>query len=907
MCILLAFFSALPVSAQKLQAHKLLCEYASSPIGIDVVRPRFSWQIAADEQNVMQTAYEIRVAENENDVRKGKALVWQTRRVASDASVFVPYNGSSLQSRKKYYWQVRVWDNHGHASPWSKVETWEMGLLQPAEWTANWIQTAEETKGVVSPAPMFRKGFALGKAIKVARLYVTAHGIYEAEINGKRVGDSYFTPGWTSYLKRLQYQTYDITNLLHKGNNAIGVMVGDGWYRGNLEFNNKRNLYGKEVALLAQVEVTYADGSTEVIGTDDTWKASFDGPVRGSDIYNGEIYDARLEKNGWATPSFDDSDWMKVKAVSISKDKLVAPTGPPVRKKETFKAVKFITTPKGETVVDFGQNLVGWVQLKLKGNAGDTITLNHAEVLDKEGNFYTANLRAAKQENKFILKGKGEEEEFFEPHFTFQGFRYVKISGYKGALDTSGIKAVALYSDMAPTGSFATSNPLINQLQHNIQWGQKGNFLDVPTDCPQRDERLGWTADAQVFFNTATYNMDVSGFFAKWLKDLQVDQLENGNVPVVIPNVRDKRFSGSAGWADAATIIPWHFYLAYADKRMLEGQYNSMKAWVEFIRQSSREHLSTVGSAYGDWLFYSLNDDRYGKSALTDRNMIAQVFYASSTQNLINAAKVLGKEEDASFYTSLLKNIRQAFTHEYLTPSGRLVSSSQTAYVLALNFDMLPEELRAQAAKRLVENIREYKDHLTTGFLGTPYLCHVLSRFGYNDVAYTLLLQESYPSWLYPVKMGATTIWERWDGIKPDGSFQNEGMNSFNHYSYGAVGDWMYRVMAGINSDSTYPGYKRMIIAPKPGGGFSFVNAELETQYGKIKSAWRKEKNTFILDVTVPVNTTAILVLPKAASAEITDGKTKILNEARWERTTVGDDVSLKVGSGMYHFEYTLQ
>ncbi|RYE13777.1 MAG: alpha-L-rhamnosidase, partial [Sphingobacteriaceae bacterium] len=381
----------------------------------------------------------------------------------------------------------------------------------------------------------------------------------------------------------------------------------------------------------------------------------------------------------------------------------------------------------------------------------------------------------------YILKGSGEE--VFEPHFTFQGFRYIKVEGYPGELSLDDFKAVAVYSDMKTTGKFSTSNALLNQLQHNIQWGQRGNFVDVPTDCPQRDERLGWTGDAQVFFNTAAYNMNVAGFFTKWLQDLKADQHENGNVPVVIPDVREKKNAGSAGWGDVSTIIPWNFYVAYGDKQLLAGQYNSMKAWVEYIRSISKNNLWNSGPHYGDWLFYTMADDRDGKAAITDKFFIAQAFYACSTQNLINAARVLGNDADVKTYTALLENIKKAFLTEYVTPSGRLVSNSQTAYVLALNFDLLPESLREQAAKRLVDNIESYGNHLTTGFLGTPYLCHVLTRFGYNNIAYKLLLQDTYPSWLYPVKMGATTIWERWDGIKPDGSFEAISMNSFNHYA----------------------------------------------------------------------------------------------------------------------------
>ena len=891
-------------AAQQLLVANTRCEYQPMPIGIDVLKPRFSWQLQSSENNIVQTAYEIRVARSLPDVRAGKNLIWSSGKMASNQSLYNVYAGSPLSSATTYFWQVKVWDNKGHASPWSQVSVWEMGLLKPEEWSAQWIEPNETTNGKVTPAPAFRKEFSLGKKPERARLYITAHGVYEAEINGRRVGDHYFTPGWTSYHKRLQYQTYDVTKLLLKGANAIGVTVGDGWYRGNLEFNHKRNLYGKEAGLLAQLEVTFSDGSKEVINTNEGWMYSFDGPVRASDIYNGETYDARMIQTGWSEHNFADAKWLRVKTVETSKTNLVAPNSPPVVRQEKFGPVKFITSPKGERIIDFGQNLVGWVTLRLKGTPGQRVTVTHAEVLDKMGNFYTANLRDAKQENVYILNGS---ETSFEPRFSFQGFRYIKVEGYQDKLDSTNVSAVALYSDMEPAGRFVTSNPLINQLQHNIQWGQRGNFLDVPTDCPQRDERLGWTADAQVFFNTAAYNMDVSGFFAKWLQDLRTDQLETGNVPVVIPNVREKRFSGSAGWADAATIIPWHFYLNYGDRRMLEEQYSSMKAWVEFIRTSSRNNLSTVGSTYGDWLFFSPTDDRYGRAALTDRNFIAQIFYAYSTRNVLNAARVLGKADDMNTYAYLLNDIRKAFQHEYLTPSGRLVSSSQTAYVLALQFDMLPEPLRAQAAARLVENIRDYKDHLTTGFLGTSYLCPVLSRFGYDDVAYTLLLQDTYPSWLYPVKMGATTIWERWDGIKPDSSFQNEAMNSFNHYSYGAIGDWMYKVMAGINTDSNQTGYKRFIIAPRPGGGVTEVNAERETPFGLVKSGWKISNGKINIDITIPSNTTAVVLLPKAAGREIKNENTKNGISSLTQADAADGSRKIEIGSGNYRFEYSFK
>ncbi|MBD0285572.1 MAG: family 78 glycoside hydrolase catalytic domain, partial [Flavisolibacter sp.] len=728
-----AILSATTFAQTKVQ--NVLTEHLVNPIGLETTQPRFSWQLLSDKRNVMQAAYEIRVSSNLSSLASKKDVVWNSGKISSDSSINVSYKGSPLQSGRRYYWQVRVWDNSGKASIWSAPAFFQMAFLSFSGWKAKWIEPGFEEDSL-RPSPLFRKEFNRNKKIKSATAYITAHGMYEAQINGKRVSDAYLTPGWTSYHKRLQYQVYDVTDLLKQGNNAIGVTLGNGWYRSYLTWDVIPNIYGKDIALLFQLDITYTDGTIESIVSDKSWKSST-GEIRYSEIYHGETIDVRKEKKGWATAGYNDNDWSGVKVANHAMNVLVATINEPVKKHEIFKPVKILTTPKGEKVIDFGQNLVGWVVVKAKGKSDDTIKINHAEVLDKQGNFYTENLRFAKSENNYVLKG--EDEEIFEPHFTWQGFRYIKVTGYPGELKPENFTAVALYSDMKPTGTFTTSNPLINQLQHNIEWGQKGNFLDVPTDCPQRDERLGWTGDAQVFSRTATFLRDGYNFFAKWLKDVAADQLPSGKVPDVIPNVLNYPNGGATGWSDVATIVPWNMYLAYGDKRLLEEHYPSMKAWVKYMTDSSKNDLWNKGSHYGDWLSYMQDNDLYGRSAITDKYLIAQCFYAHSTQLLINAAKVLDKTEDVATYTGLLRHIKEGFVKEYVTSNGRLASNTQTAYVLALNFDMLPENLRGQAADRLVENIRNYNNHITTGFLGTPYICHVLSRFGKTDVAYDLL------------------------------------------------------------------------------------------------------------------------------------------------------------------------
>jgi alpha-L-rhamnosidase len=875
------------------QVTNLLCENKVNPIGLDAAQPQFSWQLASEKRNVMQTAYDIRVM-------MGKKTIWNSGKVNSDSSVHVTYKGPSFQPGEKYSWQVKVWDNSGKASAWSKAAFFQTGLLSAGNWKAKWIQIGFTEDSINRPAVIFRKEFKTSKKITSAIVYITAHGMYEACINGKRVGDAYLTPGWTSYNKRLQYQVFDVTDLLNSGNNAVGVTLGNGWFRGYLAWNGNKDVWGKDLGLLLQLEITYSDGSKQSVVSDDSWKSST-GSILSNEIYNGETIDARKEKRGWCLPGYNDADWSSVSIKDFDNSNLIATQNELIKKHETFKPVQIITTPKGEKVIDFGQNLVGWVVMKANGNAGDKITISHAEVLDKEGNFYTANLRAAKAQTVCILKGDGEE--VFEPHFTFYGFRYIKIDGYPGEIKPENFTAVALYSDMQPTGSFSCSNPFINQLQHNIQWGQKGNFLDVPTDCPQRDERLGWTGDAQVFSRTASFNMNVNNFFGKWLKDVAADQFASGSVPFVIPNVLGPNAGGSTGWADVCTIIPWNMYLAYGDKKILEQQYSSMKKWVEYMKQQSKNDLWNTGFHFGDWLFYRPFDDNDGRSAVTDKYLIAQCFYAHSTQLLINAANVLGKTGDVTEYTELLKRIKDAFLKEYVTPNGRLVSGTQTAYVLALNFDMLPESLRPQAAQRLADNVKSYNNHLTTGFLGTPYLCHVLTRFGYDDVAYKLLLQDTYPSWLYPVKMGATTIWERWDGIKPDSTFETPSMNSFNHYSYGAIGDWMYRTVAGIDTYTDAPGYRHIKIMPHIGGDLAYANADLKTYYGTVSSHWKKNNDQLELDVTIPANTKATIYIP-AKSVDAVKENGAVLSSVSDLKiiATENNYVVVEAGSGKYHF-----
>jgi len=884
-----------------LNATSLTCEYFTNPLGIDVRQPRLSWKLQADGRGALQSAYQLRVAANPD----GSGLVWDTGKVESDQSVHVAYAGPALAARQRCWWQVRVWDRDGAASDWSEAAFWEMGLLDG--WQADWITPDwDEDLSQSQPAPHLRRAFTLDGAVASARVYVTSLGLYELHLNGQRVGDGLLTPGWTAYDKHLQYQTYDVTALLAEGENALGALLGDGWYRGWLGFEGNRNTFGDRLALLLQLEVTYADGRTLTIASDSGWKATT-GPLLSSDVYMGEIYDARLELTGWAAPAYDDRAWKGVRVYEHGKAMVSAQVAPFMRRQEELKPVKFFHTPAGELVYDFGQNMVGWVRLKVSGPAGAVITLRHAEVLDQQGNVYLANLRTAKQMIQYTLKGEGVE--VFEPFFTFMGFQFVRVEGLPGEPAEDTLTGIVVHSEIPSTGEFECSNPLINQLQHNIVWGQKGNFVDVPTDCPQRDERLGWTGDAQVFIRTATFNRDVAAFFTKWLRDLAAEQRPSGGVPMVIPDVMGRASrsfmpeASSAAWADAAVICPWTIYQSYADTRILEAQYESMAAWIGYMRAAAGEtDLWTTGFHFGDWLDYRGRGEM-DAAPITDRELIASAFYAYSTSLMMKTALALGREADAQMYADLLARIKAAFCREFVTPDGRVASNSQTSYVLALHFDLLPEDLRPKAAARLAEQVKRYNYHLTTGFVGTPYLCGVLSRFGYTALAYELLNQETYPSWIYPVKMGATTIWERWDGIKPDGSFQDVGMNSFNHYSYGAIGEWMYRVAAGIELDPLQPGYKHALIQPEPGGGLTHVRAALETPYGRLASAWQLGDDGFKLQVSVPANTRATVRIPGSSLAQVSEGGAALapgsgITAVREE----GGCVVVEVGSGEYSF-----
>lgn len=699
---------------------------------------------------------------------------------------------------------------------------------------SEWIKGCEKN---LRGGTVYLKNFRCAAKAEKAILKISALGVYEAKLNGERVGDFILAPGWTSYLNRLQVQSYDVTDML-KTENSLEVTVGQGWRA----IANKRDgsdfLGYRDTALIAELTIVYADGTAESIVTDSSWTAR-ESKLRYTNIYDGDIYDATF-KAGSARHCI---------CVDLEKDMLIPQEGEKIVEHERMPALQIIKTPAGETVIDFGQNMTGYVEFSIKGTPGAQATISHGETLDCDGNFYNANYRSARAQIKFTCDG---EEHTYKSALTFFGFRYIRLENWPDEIKKENFTAVVVHSDIRRTGYFECSDEAVNRLFKNIIWGQKGNFLDVPTDCPQRDERLGWTGDAQVFVRTASLNFDVERFFKKWLRDLAADQGRDGCVPHVIPNISDD-MGGSSAWSDAAVICPWEIYRTYGDKAVLEEQFDSMKAWIDWMRERSENGRRSGGSHFGDWLGLDSPEGSY--KGATPADLIATAYYKYSTELFIKAAHALGR--DVAKYENIPAEAAKAFRQEYME-NGRVKNATQTACVLALYFDITDD--RAATATQLNELVKR-AGHLETGFVGTPYLLHALSDNGYAETAYDLLLRREYPSWLYPISKGATTVWEHWDGIKPDGTMWSTDMNSFNHYAYGAVADWMYGAAAGINSDPDRPGFEHIIFRPVTDRRLDFVKASIDTRRGTVASEWRRENGRIKYIFTVPEGCCASVII----------------------------------------------
>jgi alpha-L-rhamnosidase len=773
-------------------------------------------------------------------------------------------------------WQTSSFDDSG----WTPV------AIAAAYGGGPWGTPAPGVGGA-GPARYLRRSFPVHGQVLRARLYATALGLYDASINGQRIGLQHFAPGWTDYAARVQVETYDVTSALAGGENVVGLILGDGWYQGKVGYGGRGRYGPGPIAALAQLEIDLADGTHQVIATDGAWQAT-NGPIVANDLLDGEVYDARLEMPGWDAPGFAAGLWTAASVVTpASLGALVAQGDDGVQVESQRSPVTVVQPSPGVFVYDLGQNIVGWTRLEVTGQAGATIRLRFGEVLNPDGSLYAANMRGAAETDVYTLKGGAPES--YEPRFASHGFRYVELSGDVAQLSAqpglSTITGVVAHAATPPTGSLVTSDPNVNQLLSNIEWSAKDNFTAVPTDCPQRDERLGWMGDAEIFATTATLEMDVAAFYTKWLKDVRDAQGSNGAFSDVSPNPRSIAGAGTPAWGDAGVIVPWAVYLAYGDTRILKESYPAMKAWVDYIAASNPGYLwqSSRGSDYGDWL---------NVHAETDHEVLGTAFYAHSADIVSRAAAVLGNTTDATTYAQLFASIRNAFGTAYVSSDGHIRSDTQTAYVLALRFGLLTSAQQTQAAALLQANIASSHGYLTTGFVGVGHLLPALSAAGMTDAAYALLQNDGYPSWRYEIDRGATTVWERWDGIMPDGGFEDPGMNSFNHYSFGSVGEWMYETIGGLVLDEARPGWKSFRVRPVPGGGITSAKATLESPYGTIVSDWSIAGGTFTLSVTVPVNATATVYLPSSQNVTL-DGSTP---------PAPGADGGYAIASGTYVF-----
>ncbi len=881
------------VNTDNLKVSGLRCEYLNNPLSVNVEKPRLSWVIKSGNRGMLQAAYQIIVSDNLLELKNNNGNLWDSGRVESGSSIQIEYAGKKQKSDSRYFWKVRIWDDNGNVSDYSESAFWGSGIITGSDWQGDWIGKKENVVKDPGPSPYLRKEFSVNKPVKRAIVYSTARGVYELYLNGNRMGENIFSPEWTDYNKRIYYQTYDVTEMLIDGENCIGGILGDGWYSGRIGFKKVRNNYGDQKSLLLLMSLEYEDGRKEIVLSDKSWKSSY-GPILNSDMLLGENYDAQKELPGWNKAGFDDSSWNQADIMEKSNAVIQAQPCQPVKITEYIKPVNVSEPQKGIYVFDLGQNIAGFVRFKVKGIAGTKITIRHSEVLEKDKMIYTLNLRAAAATDTYILSGKGEE--IFQPRFTFHGFRYVEVTGlpHKPGLET--VTGCAINQALPVTGTFECSNSIVNKLTDNIMWSQRGNFISVPTDCPQRDERLGWTGDAQIFVGTAAYNMDIAAFFTKWMQDVEDAQSEEGAFKDTCPYIDGMGTDGAPAWGDAGVIIPWHLYLSYGDKRVLEKHYSAMEKWMDYIAGANPDMIreNRLNNNYGDWLNVQ---DR------TLKILLATAYWAYDAELMSKISGITGREENKRKYSMLFDKIKAAFNEKFVKPDGRIMQNTQTSYLLALYMDLLPEDKRESALQHLIGNIEKRGRHLTTGFVGVRHLNLVLSEMGKTGLAYHILQNTSYPSWGYTIKNGATSIWERWDGWTEEKGFQNPGMNSFNHYSMGSVGEWLFRFAAGIDYNPNNPGYKNIIIHPNPGGGMSFVKAEYNSIYGRIKSSWKLDGRIINLKIDIPANTTADIYLPVTDPSSATEGgipaaKSEGVKYLRYEKGCA----VYNAGSGEYEF-----
>lgn len=926
--------------AEGLSPTQLRIEWLTQPKGVDSSHPRMSWRLESERRGDGQTAYQILVATRVELLSPGNADLWDTGKITSNESLNIAYNGESLASRQEAFWTLRVWDRADTPSRWTSPQRWTMGLLTPDDWQARWI-SFHDTSALhrdratlfLPPARHYRKTIATNKSIRRATVYASALGIYELHVNGQRVGDAYFEPGWADYAKRAYYRVHDITDLIHEGKNCVGAIVADGWYSGYIGYGllvgygpNKvgRYFYGKTPALLAQIEIEYTDGTRSVIGTDSTWEVSGDGPVREADFLMGETFDARRDRSDWCAPD-GASAWNWDRAIDADEnghstvvfsdnrgDRSIdlgfrAPAtmksymAPAIRVTEELPAIAISEPAPGVYVFDLGQNFAGFVRLKVKGESGTEIRLRFGEMLHSDGRLMTENLRRARATDSYILRGDADGETW-TPRFTYHGFQYVELTGLQQPPALDAVTGLVLHNDTQLTGTFQCSDALMTQFWKNTLWTQRANFIEIPTDCPQRDERLGWMGDAQVYVRTASFNADVAAFFNKWLDDVEEAQLSFGAYPDYAPYPMGHGAVGKnfgTAWTDAGIICPWTIWHVYGDERVIHRHWDSMTRFMQWRIATSRSGLGTsLGNTWGDWL---------NAGEETELDYIDTAYFAHDQALMAEMADALGKTSEAANYRRLHNQIKAAFAKAYLKSDSAITVDTQTAYALAIAFDLLPTDQIHAAGRRLADKIAENGNRMATGFLGTKHLLPALTRAGQHDLAVRLFQSRKYPSWGYEVVNGANTVWERWDSYTKEHGFDgatgsnNAAMNSFSHYSFGAVMEWAFRDLAGIDTEG--PSYHHVRIRPtppQPGSNpdvkpIHWVKAQYNGPRGLISSDWSRSEDAFSLNVSIPANTTATVYMPASSSDFVTENGRPI--------ATVEDVKFLRMESGYAVFE----
>jgi alpha-L-rhamnosidase len=947
----LALFSC-SVGAAGLKPVGLRAEYLADPVGLDTPVPRLSWRVESATRGQKQTAYRIVVTSSAQSLKREEGDLWDSGSVPGDASVNVVYAGRPLASGQRCFWKVKTWDKDGRASAWSEPAAWAMGLLKPEDWRAQWISfqdsapvPSDRKNLLLPPARHFRQEFKTAQAVKRATVYASALGVVDLHLNGRRVSEAYFEPGWSDYLKRAYYRSHDVTALVRQGGNVLGAVVADGWYAGYVGYGllvgygpNKtgRCFYGKSPALLVQLELEFADGSRQTVVSDLAWKVTSQGPIREADLIMGEACDARREMPGWDEPGFDDRGWENaIRAEDNGRSKatfydncgarevelgfqrparMQAYCAPPIRVTQELKAQR-VTEPKpGVFVFDFGQNFAGNIRLKVKGPAGARVQLRYGEMLHPDGRLMVENLRRARATDFYTLRGKPGGETW-TPRFTYHGFQFVEVTGLPSRPSLATVTGLVLHSDTPLVGSFACSDEVMTRFWKNTTWTQRANFIEIPTDCPQRDERLGWMGDAQVYVRTATYNADVAAFFTKWLDDLEEAQRDFGAYPDYSPypmgHGTPNQTWGTA-WTDAGIICPYTIWQVYGDTRVLERHWASMARFMEWRKQRAPDGRGRKdGNSWGDWL--NVNEP-------TPLELIDAAYYKWDAHLMAQMARTVGRDKEAEAYRELEKRIAAQFAQDYLTPEGALKVKTQTALVLALAFGLTSGPGLETGGAQLAERIAQNGCLMATGFLGTKALLPALSASGQHDLAVRLFQSRKFPSWGYEVMNGANSVWERWDsftrehGFNGAGGDQNASMNSFSHYSFGAVMEWGFRNLAGIDTDG--PGYKRILIRPGPPAPGSnpdnppinWVKAEYGSIHGPIVSEWKRAADRFELVVTIPANTTATVFLPATGPAGITEAGKPLdrVDGVKFLRME-GACAVLAVDSGKYRFAATVK